>query len=265
MAAELWGVVNATPDSFSDGGRGTEACVDHALRLLDEGADVLDVGGESSRPGAAPVPVDEELRRVLPVLQGIRRARPGAVLSVDTRRAAVAREAVDAGATWVNDISGGADPDMGPLVASAGVGWVLMHLRGDFTTMQQHTAYDDLVEEVAAFLAARVQAAVAAGVARARLRIDPGVGFGKARQDNPQLIAATPRLSRVAPVLVGASRKAFIGDLTGVAAPAERVHGSVGAALAAAALGAVAVRVHDVAATRQALTVFTACGAATGR
>lgn len=253
------GVVNATPDSFSDGGRQGSEAVDHALRLLDEGAWAVDVGGESTRPGAASVDVEEELARVVPVIRGVRKARPGAVVSVDTRRAAVARRAIEAGAGWVNDVSAGADPQMADVVREAGVGWMLMHMRGQPATMQADTRYDDLVGEVVAWLAAAVAAAVDRGVPRGALMVDPGLGFGKAMEDNPALIAAVPRLSEVAPVVIGASRKAFIGRLTGVAVASERVHGSVGAALAAAALGAAAVRVHDVAATRQALVVFEAC------
>jgi dihydropteroate synthase len=255
----IFGIVNATPDSFSDGGRLGAAAVDHALRLLDEGAWAVDVGGESTRPGAAPVSVEEELARVLPVIRGVRASRPDAVVSVDTRRAAVAARAIEAGAAWVNDVSAGADPAMAGLVREAGVGWILMHMRGEPATMQADTRYDDLVGEVVGWLEAKVAAAVAAGVPASALMIDPGVGFGKAMEDNPALIAAVPRLARVAPVMIGASRKAFIGRLTGVGPASDRVHGSVGAALAAAALGAAALRVHDVAATRQALVVFQAC------
>lgn len=254
----LMGIVNVTPDSFSDGGlhATAEAGVAHALRLLDEGADLLDIGGESTRPGAAPVSADAEAARVVPVVEGILEARPRAVISVDTSKAHVAGAALDAGATWVNDVTGLSDPAMAPLCAAHGCRVVVMHMRGTPRTMQRDTHYDDLVVEVEAHLRARVAYAVDGGIDPKRLLVDPGVGFGKAPRDNPRLIAATPRFARIAPVLVGASRKRFIGELTGVPVARDRVHGSVGAALAAAAMGASVLRVHDVAPTRQALSVF---------
>lgn len=256
----VMGVINVTPDSFSDGGRFLAEGAATALseRLVAEGADWLDVGGESTRPGAVAVPVDEELRRVVPVVRWIAQHLPGVTLSVDTRHAAVAAAALDAGASVVNDVSGGEDPAMFGVVASRSAGLVLMHMRGTPADMAQRTAYDDVVGEVCAWLGGRLDAARAAGVAR--LWVDPGLGFAKAPADNPRLIAALPRLKALgAPVVIGASRKRFIGELTGVADPAERVAGSVGAALAAASLGADVLRVHDVAATIQALKVFVAC------
>lgn len=232
----------------------------HGVALVAEGADWLDVGGESTRPGAMEVPVDEELRRVVPVIAGLRARLPAVPISVDTRRAAVAEAALAAGAGVVNDVSAGADPAMAPLVARAGAELVLMHMRGVPATMQQDTRYDDVVGEVCSWLAARAAAVEAAGVPRARILLDPGLGFGKAPGDNPRLVAAVPRLRALGyRVLIGASRKRFIGQLTGVAEASERVYGSVGAALAAASLGADVVRVHDVRATIQAWRVYRAC------
>ncbi|TNE86777.1 MAG: dihydropteroate synthase [Deltaproteobacteria bacterium] len=257
----LMGIVNVTPDSFSDGGRylATDAAVAHGARLFAEGAAWLDVGGESTRPGAAPVDPKDEAARVVPVIAGLREAVPDAVISVDTRRALVAEAALDAGASIVNDVSALEDPGMAPLVAERGVEVVLMHMRGDPSTMQRNTRYADLLGEVEAHLLARVAQLRALGVPDHRILLDPGVGFGKAPGDNPSLIAAVPRLKAHGHrVLIGASRKRFIGELTGVSTAAERVFGSVGAALAAAARGADVLRVHDVAATRQALAVFLA-------
>lgn len=255
--------MNVTPDSFSDGGAFLDprVAVEHGLRLLDEGADWLDIGGESTRPGAAPVDAAEELRRVLPVVEGLARARPDAVLSIDTAKAAVARAALDAGARVVNDVTALRDPDMAAACVAAEATVVLMHLRGDPLTMQRDTRYADLVGEVVAGLQARVAVARAAGIRADRIWVDPGLGFGKAPADNPRLVAATARIAAETgcPVLVGASRKRFVGELTGVQRAADRVYGSIGAALAASAAGASAVRVHDVGATRQALTVYNAC------
>lgn len=257
----LMGIVNVTPDSFSDGGRylDVDAAVAHGLRLLDEGADCLDVGGESTRPGAAPVGADEERRRVVPVVEALCAARPGVRVSVDTSKPEVARAAIAAGASVVNDVRALRAPGMAELCAEAGVDVVLMHLRGEPRTMQVDTRYDDLVGEVTAFLRERVDAVVGAGIAPERVVLDPGIGFGKAWLDNPRLIAAVPRLRELGHrVLVGASRKRFIGHLTGVERAEARVHGSVGAALAAARFGADILRVHDVAATRKALVVYQA-------
>ncbi len=259
----VFGIVNVTPDSFSDGGEHahTEAAVAHGVRLWREGADVLDVGGESTRPGADPVPPEVEAARVVPVIEGLMSAIPRVVVSVDTRRATVARAAIAAGAALVNDVSAGDDPAMAGVVASTGVGWILMHMRGTPETMQHVTEYGDLLAEVAAGLAARVAAAEAAGVSRDRLMVDPGVGFGKAWEDNPRLIAAARSLAPAGiPVMIGASRKRFIGAITGIDTPSERIAGSLGAACAACAAGADAVRVHDVGPTIQALQVFLACG-----
>ncbi len=256
------GVVNVTPDSFSDGGRwlAPDAAVAHGLALLDDGADWLDVGGESTRPGAPPVDTDEELRRVLPVIEGLVRARPDVVVSVDTRRAVVAEAALTAGARVVNDVTGLSDAAMRAACARAGCAVILMHMRGTPETMQSMTTYEDLVGEVGASLDASARAAMDAGIARERIAVDPGVGFAKTSEANPVLIAGIPRILEYGwPVVVGASRKRFVGDLTGVPVAADRVHGSVGAALAAFANGASVLRVHDVRATREALQVYRAC------
>jgi dihydropteroate synthase len=259
------GIINVTPDSFSDGGLtfSARSAIDHGLKLLDEGADWLDIGGESTRPGSHAVGVQEELRRVLPVVQGLLPHCGAARISVDTSKAAVAAKVIEAGAHMINDVTALSDPDMAAVCAQGGVFVVLMHMRGDPSVMQEHTHYDDLLSEVEGFLKERAGVALQAGIAPERIFVDPGVGFGKALKDNPALIAGVRRLGLLGfPVLIGASRKRFIGHLTGEQEPAQRVWGSVGAALAAAANGASVLRVHDVAATRAALTVFEAVGVA---
>jgi dihydropteroate synthase len=257
----LVGVLNVTPDSFSDGGRFLDpgAAVAHGLQLVAEGAGWLDVGGESTRPGALPVDDAEQLRRVLPVIRGLA-GQTGATISIDTTSVVVAAAAVEAGARVINDVSGLADPALAALAARTGVGLVVMHSRGTPADMQRDTRYGDLVGEVLAHLRARVAAALEAGVPAERIVVDPGLGFGKAPADNPRLVAAVPRLRALGHrVMVGGSRKAFIGRLTGVSDAGDRLHGSVGVALAAAALGADLLRVHDVLATAQALATFLAC------
>jgi dihydropteroate synthase len=257
----VMGIVNVTPDSFSDGGMfdDAEGAVKHGLRLLEQGADLLDVGGESTRPGSEPVSEDDERSRVLPVIEGLRREAPEAVLSVDTRKAAVAKDAVGAGADVVNDIGAGADPDMFGVVAAAGAGMVLMHMRGEPTTMQADPRYDDVVAEVRSFLAERVEAAVAAGIGRDRISVDPGIGFGKNLEHNLALLRRIGSFHELrAPVVVGASRKRFVGELSGAEEPADRLEGSLGAAAWCATQGVDVVRVHDVAATVGALRVVDA-------
>ena len=253
----IMGIVNVTPDSFSDGGAFLDpaAAVEHGLRLAAEGADILDVGGESTRPGAAPVPLEEELRRVVPVVRGLA-ACCAVPVSVDTTKAAVARAALAEGAAIVNDVSAlRFDPALGPVVAAAGAALVLMHMRGEPRTMQQGPRYDDLLGEVRAELAAALARAAAAGVDPARTIVDPGIGFGKSLEHNLELLERLGELEALGrPVLVGPSRKSFIGGITG-APPAERVEGTIAACCLAAARGAHAVRVHDVAAVRRALTV----------
>jgi len=257
----IMGIVNITPDSFSDGGRlpTAQAAIDHALRLAEEGADILDLGAESTRPGSDAIPVEEELRRLMPVLEGLA-GRTGALISVDTRKAEVMRRAADAGADIINDISGLThDPDALEAAAESGLPVVLMHTLGDPKTMQVDPHYDDVVLDIFDYLEGRVKSAEAAGIDRSRLIVDYGIGFGKTLEHNLSLLAQTALFHALGvPVLVGASRKRFIGTLTGIEQASERVAGSVGAALAAAGQGAQIIRVHDVAATRQALTVWEA-------
>lgn len=254
----IMGVLNVTPDSFSDGGEHFDprrAC-DRALAMLDEGADVVDVGGESTRPGADSVAPEEEARRAVPVIEAVRRARPAARISIDTRRAAVARAALDAGADMLNDVSALGDPEMAGVAAAARCPVVLMHMRGTPRGMQDDTAYDDLLGEIADALAASATRAREAGIPDARILIDPGIGFGKSAEGNESLLRQLGALHSLGhPILVGASRKMFVGRRTGVARPSERTSGSLAAAVAAALSGAALVRVHDVRATREALAV----------
>jgi dihydropteroate synthase len=262
----VMGVVNATPDSFSDGGRplDLEATLARARRLVAEGADLLDVGGESTRPGAAPTPEAEEIARVVPLVAAIR--REGQVpISIDTMKPAVARAAVAAGAGMWNDVTAlGWSPDSAAVAAELGCQVVLMHMQGEPRTMQQAPRYDDVVGEVTGFLAARAEAAVAAGVARGRIWLDPGIGFGKTLRHNLALLAHLDRIVALGfPVLLGVSRKGFIRAIDASAASAdERLGGSLAAALAGAQAGVAAVRVHDVRETVQALAVQAAIGEA---
>ena len=244
------GIVNVTPDSFSDGGMlsGADDAVAHGLRLVADGADIVDIGGESTRPGSDPVSIDEELARVVPVVAGLASAAPAHVaLSVDTRRPDVALAAIEAGAAIVNDVTAARDPAMFGVVRQTGAGLVLMHMLGDPKTMQDHPRYEDVVTEVRDFLASRLGAAVASGIRRDRLCVDPGIGFGKTLEHNISLLRAIASFRDLrVPVLVGASRKRFIGELTGVDGPAERVEGTAGAVAWCAANGVDVVRVHDV-------------------
>jgi dihydropteroate synthase len=254
----IWGILNVTPDSFSDGGKWlrAEAAVEQGLRLLQDGADVLDVGGESTRPGAVTVPPEEEAARVVPVVAALRKAGVRSPISVDTRKAAVARAALDAGADVVNDVSAGThDAGMLPLVAERGAGLVLMHMLGEPGTMQRAPAYGDVVAEVATYLAARRAAATRAGVRPERLWLDPGIGFGKALEHNLALLSGLERFAALGPVLLGASRKSFLGALTG-RLPAERVIGSLACVARGAQAGVAAVRVHDVKETKELLAVL---------
>ncbi len=245
----VMGIVNVTPDSFSDGGRSFEPddAVKHALQLAADGADILDIGGESTRPGADPVSAEEEISRVVPVIERVSAEAPELVLSVDTRKSQVARAAMEAGASIVNDVSAGSDTEMFALVRESGAGLVLMHMQGDPATMQEEPRYDDVVGDVKDFLAGRIGAAVAGGVPRDHLCADPGIGFGKTTAHNLALLhdLGTFRELRV-PVLVGVSRKRFLGELTGVSEPAERLEGTAGAVAWCAAAGVDIVRVHDV-------------------
>jgi dihydropteroate synthase len=260
---EVWGVINATPDSFSDGGRFDvpAAALARARRLIADGADRLDIGGESTRPGAAAVSEADEIARVVPLIAAIR-AESGVPISIDTMKPAVARAAVRAGASVWNDVTALRHaPDSLALAAELGCEVVLMHMQGEPSTMQAEPHYADVAGEVAAFLAARAEAAVAAGVARERIWLDPGVGFGKhMTRHNPALLAGLPRIVALGfPVLLGVSRKRFISALDGGGrGPDERLGGSIAAALAGVAAGVAAVRVHDVRETVQALAVWRA-------
>lgn len=252
------GILNVTPDSFSDGGRfhRLDDAVRRARRMADEGADLIDLGGESTRPGAPEVSADEEATRIVPILHALRDALD-LPLSADTRKAAVARAALDAGAHAINDVSGLADPEMAGVVARTDAGLVLMHMRGTPATMQSLTDYGDVVEDVAAELAASLARADGAGIARERVVLDPGIGFAKTAEQNLELIASLRRLeARLGrPVLLGASRKSFIGALLGGIPAAERDAGTAGACVAGLARGARLFRVHDVRGARQALDV----------
>ena len=254
----LMGIVNVTPDSFSDGGRhGTvESAVAHALRLAEDGADMLDVGGESTRPGAEPVSEDEELARVVPVVEALCGATDVPV-SVDTTKAAVAAAALDAGACVVNDVSGLTwDPAMPALCASRGCGVVAMHVRGTPRDMQQNPTYGDVVREVADHLATRLSALESAGVSRETICLDPGIGFGKTADHNLALLRGVPALRAVGrPVLIGHSRKRFLKTLLGRDVE-ERTAGTVGVSVALAGLGCDWLRVHDVRAVRDALAAW---------
>jgi dihydropteroate synthase len=261
------GIVNVTPDSFSDGGVHFDraAAVDSALRMEGDGAAMIDVGGESTRPGSDAVSVEEELDRVIPVIEEIRR-RSAIAISIDTRKATVATAALDAGATVINDVSAlRHDPEMRALAAPRGVAVILMHMRGEPKTMQQNPQYDDVVADVAGELRQWRDEALAAGIDPSRIYVDPGIGFGKTFDHNLQLLAHCDVLTTVAPVVIGASRKAFIGHLTGQAAGPDRVYGSLAAVAAATRGGAAYVRVHDVRATVDFIKVYEAIVAKEGR
>jgi dihydropteroate synthase len=256
---KLMGVVNVTPDSFSDGGLYFEAgaAIAHGEELARAGAAILDVGGESTRPGSGPVEAEEELRRVRPVIEGL--AAGGARVSVDTSKAVVAAAALDAGAEIVNDVTAlRGDPEMAAACAEREATVVLMHMRGQPPTMQDAPAYDDVVEDVRAFLGERLEAAVGAGIAEERIWLDPGIGFGKTDEHNLELLGRLSELGGLGrPLVVGPSRKGFIGRIDGSPAR-QRLGGTIASAVLAAAEGAEVLRVHDVAEVAQALRVATA-------
>jgi dihydropteroate synthase len=262
----VMGVLNVTPDSFSDGGRYADAgaAVARGLELAAEGAAIVDVGGESTRPGAEPISVEEELRRVVPVLRGLAR-QTRVLLSVDTSRPEVMQQAVDAGASLINDVRALQNPAALQAAAASGAGVCLMHMQGEPRTMQQQPEYADVVKEVKAMLAARVQACLAAGIARERLCLDPGIGFGKRLAHNLELLRRLPELAEAGlPLLLGLSRKSLLRELTGRAV-GERLAGSVALAAVAVLRGAHIVRAHDVAATLDAVRVAAALRPADGR
>ena len=259
----IMGIVNVTPDSFSDGGEhfDADAAVAHGLQLAGEGADILDVGGESTRPGAAGVSLEEELRRVIPVIERLASAT-SLPISIDTSKPEVMRAAVVAGAGMINDVRGLRGEGALDAAAGLGVPVVLMHMLGEPGSMQVAPEYDDVVAEVHRFLAERIFAAEMAGIDKQRIVVDPGFGFGKTVQHNLQLLAQLRRFTELGvPVLAGLSRKKTIGELTGHEAPRDRIHGSVAAHLIAAQRGAMVLRVHDVAATVDAIKVWNAVAA----
>jgi dihydropteroate synthase len=258
-AVKLMGVVNVTPDSFSDGGRYLDpgAAIAHGKDLAAQGADILDVGGESTRPGADAVAVEEELRRVVPVVAGL--AGAGVEISVDTSKAPVAAAALDAGATIVNDVTAlRGDPAMAGLIAERGARVVLMHMAGDPRTMQVNPEYGDVVAEVRDFLADRLAVAVAAGIEESRIWLDPGIGFGKTAQHNFELLHGLDRLAELGrPLVVGTSRKSFIGRADGSRTD-DRLGGTIATSVLAAAAGATVLRVHDVREMAEALKLASA-------
>jgi dihydropteroate synthase len=268
----LMGVVNVTPDSFSDGGLYLDpgAAVAHGLELVEQGAEILDVGGESTRPGAEPVAAEEELRRVLPVVEGLAAVASGAVISIDTSKASVARATLEAGATLVNDVTAlRGDPEMARVVAQSGAECCLMHMLGEPRTMQRRVGgpqYKDVVDDVKAFLEQRLAFSVGEGIAEERVLLDPGIGFGKTLEHNLQLLRRLPELAALGrPLVVGTSRKSFLGRIlagAGVesepAAVADRLPGTIATCVLAYERGASVLRVHDVAPVRAALEVAAA-------
>jgi len=255
MNPKLMGVVNVTPDSFSDGGEflDPEAAIAHGEELVRDGAEILDVGGESTRPGAEEVGAEEEMARVLPVVEGLAGV---ATVSIDTSKAVVAEAALDAGASIVNDVTAlRGDPEMGGLCAERGATLILMHMRGDPRTMQEDPRYDDVVDEVKEFLAERVEVAVAAGVDEERIWVDPGIGFGKTLEHNLELLRRLGELRSLGrPLVVGTSRKSFIAGVDD-APVGQRLGGTIASSILAAAEGADVLRVHDVTETAQAVRV----------
>jgi dihydropteroate synthase len=260
MGPRIMGILNVTPDSFSDGGEwfDFDEAVEHGRALVAEGADILDVGGESTRPGAAPVALDEELRRVVPVIRVLREV--GAQLSIDTMKLTVAEAAVEAGATFVNDVTAFRhEPEIAGFVADHGCDCCLMHMLGEPRTMQDDPRYEDVVDDVRAFLEERAEFAVGEGVREERIMVDPGIGFGKTLDHNLELLRRLDEIVAVGfPVVVGTSRKSFLGRLTGREDPHDRVAATVATTVLALERGAAVFRVHDVAPTKDALTVATA-------
>jgi dihydropteroate synthase len=257
MTVRLMGIVNVTPDSFSDGGLflDADAAIAHGRELIAEGADVVDIGGESTRPGAEAVSAEEELRRVTPVVEALA-GDSGAPVSIDTSKLAVAEAALDAGAAMVNDVTAlRAEPELAELCADRGCGLCLMHMLGDPRTMQENPTYEDVVDDVRAFLSERIEFATAAGVDEERIWVDPGIGFGKTVEHNLELLRRLGELRDLGrPLLVGTSRKSFLGKLTG-AEPEERLGGTIASNVIAFANGAEMLRVHDVGPLQEALTV----------
>jgi dihydropteroate synthase len=263
----LMGIVNVTPDSFSDGGQflNPDRAIEHALQLVSEGANLLDIGGESTRPYAEPVSTKEELARILPVVEALAKLT-SVPLSIDTSKAEVARAAIAAGAEILNDVTGlTGDAHMPAVARETGVGVCAMHMQGTPQTMQDHPHYEDVIEDIYAYLQSRAEALLAAGVQRERICLDPGIGFGKTHQHNLTLAADCARFHALGfPVLIGHSRKGFIGKVLGDKA-LNRTAGTIGVALALARQGMQVLRVHDVRPVREALQLFAACGGIDGR
>jgi dihydropteroate synthase len=259
---KLMGVVNVTPDSFSDGGRylDPENAVRHGIELAEDGAAILDVGGESTRPGATPVDAEEELRRVLPVIEGLAQAGTGAQISIDTSKAVVAARATAAGATLVNDVTAlRGDPEMVEVVASSGAELCLMHMLGEPRTMQDDPRYDDVVSDIRAFLAERLAFAVEHGIEASKIMLDPGIGFGKTPQHNLELVRRLDEIVELGrPVLIGASRKSFLGKIIGRTGPDEREAATAAINVLAYERGARVFRVHEVAPSYDALAIAAA-------
>lgn len=258
----LMGIVNPTPDSFSDGGRFlcTDAAIDHALRLAGEGADIIDIGGESTRPGADPVSEEEELSRTIPVIEGIRRRCP-VPISIDTTKAAVARRALEAGADMINDISAGRfDPAILDVAACAGIPICLMHMQGEPRTMQITPSYKDLLGEIRGFLAGAIERACACGIDRSRIIVDPGIGFGKSAEDNVTILQNLGKLgSFKCPILIGTSRKSFFGKLLGLDVD-KRLEATLATLAVAIDGGASILRVHDVGPARRFIDAYVTIG-----
>ena len=255
----VMGIINVTPDSFSDGGEvAGEDAVQRGKAMLAAGADILDVGGESTRPGAAPVSIADELARILPVVTAL--SKLGAVVSIDTRKAAIMTAAVDAGATVINDVTAlEGEADSLAAAAQTGAAVILMHMQGEPGTMQDNPVYDDAPADVAAYLAGRIAACEAAGIPRTRIAVDPGIGFGKTVDHNLEILARLDEIAALGcPVVLGTSRKSFIGHLAGANGAKDRLAGSLASALAGVARGADILRVHDVAETVQAVKVWQA-------
>ena len=263
----LMGIVNITPDSFSDGGQFVSqagrvdhaSAISHAQKLVADGADILDIGGESTRPGATPVSVSEELDRVMPVLEGIMSL--GVPISVDTRRPEVMRQAIALGADILNDVNGFRDPEAFDVAANSSCGLCIMHMQGEPQTMQTHPQYEDVVGEVTQFLNQQLSRFQGRGVSLKRILLDPGIGFGKTFDHNLKLMQEISSLASVHPLLLGVSRKSFLGTITGEKEPSRRVSASVAAALWAASQGVSVLRVHDVRETKSALNVWQAASA----
>lgn len=260
----IFGVLNVTPDSFSDGGLHFEpnAAVEAGCRMADAGADAIDVGGESTRPGSEPVGDDEQIARTQPVIAALARrfGSDGPAISIDTRSAAVARAALDAGATIINDVAAlRDDPDLAPLAAQHNAGLILMHMQGTPRNMQQNPHYEDILREVAEFLTERATFARQAGISPQRIILDPGIGFGKTTEHNLELLRGLDRLKAIGlPLMVGPSRKRFIGQLLGIDRAADRLYGTLGVVAACVSAGVECLRVHDVAACRQVADICTA-------